>query len=543
MVRVRSLTLIIVTAIAMISALSGPVRAAGLVLVNPTTTDVQSIGSFFIVQIKVAHIDPFNGWDIQVVADPAVVNATSLSTKGNTLEANYTATPEELANCVNGVGPKCTSSDGQGIVHSAMVFLGGQLPQQGPSNGLLFTINYTVVGSGTFSPLELQNVAFGNGGTSAVIVTAQDGQYGTAPGQNFALTPSTSSISLVQGSNSTVTLTVSSIGGFSGVVTLTNTSSTRGLSIYLNSTNIPLASGQHANIAVKVIAHNDTSAIRYTITVVAASGFLFHRSTISVVVATRADFILAATPSLLKIHATNSGSSTITLLTQSGFSGSIQLSIAKPPVSGLLALIGNETVTISPDRPAQTVFVVKTPDSSLPFVYLINITATSQSSSHTLTIVVKPPSPDFGFQLGGAGYVVQAGQSRSFTLTMTSVDYFKGQLFLLATSLSGAKEVFSRPSVALEFGNSTTSTLTITTDLGLEPGSYTITLTALGTTFLGDSVTHSINVTLTVTQAMLPTTILGIQPLAYFGVIGILSILVIGAAIKIRKPKPKRILS
>jgi hypothetical protein len=123
---------------------------------------------------------------------------------------------------------------------------------------------------------------------------------------------------------------------------------------------------------------------------------------------------------------------------------------------------------------------------------------------------------------------------------MMSVDYFKGQVFLLATSLWGAKEVFSRPSVALEFGNSTTSTLTITTDSGLEPGNHMITLTALGTTYLGASVMHSINMTLTVTQAMLPTTILGIQPLAYFGVIGILSIVVIGAAIReVRKSKPK----
>jgi hypothetical protein len=123
---------------------------------------------------------------------------------------------------------------------------------------------------------------------------------------------------------------------------------------------------------------------------------------------------------------------------------------------------------------------------------------------------------------------------------MISVDYFKGQVFLLANSLSEAHEVFSRPSVALEFGNSTTSILTITTDLGLASGNYIITLTALGTTFLGAGVTHSINMTLTVTQAMLPTTILGIQPLAYFGVIGILSIVVIGAAIReVRKSKPK----
>jgi len=528
----------------MASVLSGPIHAAGVVFVSPTTTAVQPKGSFFSVQVKVANIDPFDRWDIQVVTDPAVINATSLSIAGNILQANYSAVPEERANCVNGVGPSCTSSDGQGIVHSAVVFFEGQLPQQGPSNGLLFTINYTVVGSGTFGRLELQSVAFGNGGTSIVYVTSQDGQYGIAPGQDFALTLPALTVNLVQGSNSTVTLTASSLGGFSGVVTLTNTSSTRGLSIYLNSTSIALASGQQASIAVTIIAHNSTPAIGYAITVEGTSSFLFHRSTISVVVATRPDFILAATPSLLRIHATSSGSSTITLLTQSGFSGSIQLSLAVPPVPGLLASLDIKTVTISPDRPAATVFGVKTPDSSLPFVYLINITATSRSSSHTLTIVVQSPSPDFSFLLGIAGYVVQAGQSRSFVLTMTSLDYFKGQVSLLATSLSGAKEVFSRPSVALEFGNSTTSILTITTDLGLVPGNYVITLTALGTTFLGASVTHSINMTLTVTQAMLPTTILGVQPLAYYGVIGILSIVAIGAAIReVRKPKPKRFLS
>jgi hypothetical protein len=473
------------------------------------------------------------------VTDPAVINATSLSIAGNILQANYSATVHEFVNCVNGGGLGCEqSTDGPGIVHSAALIYAPS-PQQGSSSGLLFNITYAVVSTGAFSSIELQNYIVASN-EKVVSVTSQDGQYGVAPGQNFALTPSTSTVSLVQGSNSTVTLTASSIGGFSGVVTLTNTSSTIGLSIYLNSTSIALASGQQESIPVTIIAHNSTPAIEYAITVEGTSSFLFHRSTISVVVATRPDFILAATPSLLKIHATSSGSSTITLLTQSGFSGSVQLSLAVPPVPGLHALLDNQTVTISPDRPAETVFLVKTPDSSLPFVYLINITATSQSSSHTLTIAVQSPSPDFSFLLGDAGYVVQAGQSRSFTITMISVDYFKGQVFLLANSLSEAHEVFSRPSVALEFGNSTTSILTITTDLGLASGNYIITLTALGTTFLGAGVTHSINMTLTVTQAMLPTTILGIQPLAYFGVIGILSIVVIGAAIReVRKSKPK----
>ncbi|SRR6266568_292432 len=160
------------------------------------------------------------------------------------------------------------------------------------------------------------------------------------------------------------------------------------------------------------------------------------------------------------------------------------------------------------------------------------------------TITAKSPSPDFIFQIGSPGFVVQAGQSRTFTLNMTSVDYFKGQLFLLATSLSGIKEVFTRPSVALDFGSSSTSLMTITTDAYLAPGNYIVNMTALGTTFLGVSVNHTITTTITVTSIPIAKTILGLQPLSYFGIIGALWIAVIGAAIReIRKPKPKRFLS
>ena len=191
---------------------------------------------------------------------------------------------------------------------------------------------------------------------------------------------------------------------------------------------------------------------------------------------------------------------------------------------------------ISAGRPAATVLDIHTPDSTIPFVYLVNITATSQSSSHMLTIVVKPPSPDFSFLLTSAESVVQAGESGTFTLTMTSIDYFKGQLNLSASPTYWASEVFSRPEVVLDFGNSSTSTMTLTTDLNSAPGDHNVTLTALGTTILGTSVTHVIVLVVTITQLQSSKTILGLQPLTFLGIIGALCLVPIVVVVrKVRK--------
>jgi len=498
-------------------------------------------------------MDPFNAWDIAIMVNQTGINATLLSTAANTLLVNYSfATLYELENCVNGTGKGCyfdgPGSDGPGIVHSiyaAKPPVIGQLPQ-GPYTGLLFTITYKVVGSIPYSPIQF---LFSSSypvitGQSPDVFTSQDGIYGARLGVDFAMTINPRALTILQGSNSTSTMTVSSMGGFSGTVNLTLTSSTNGLSPSLNSTKLTLTSDHPTLVKLTVASNASSSAIQYTITVTGTSGSLSHQVPVTILVKGRPDFILNASPSVLKIHPTNSGSSIIALDTQSDFSGSIHLSLDVPSVPGLIASLGATDFAISPGQPATTVFAVRTPESGFPFVYQINITATSKTISHAETIIVKPPAPDFSLLLGGTGFVVQPGQSRSFTLTMTSIDYFKGQLFLLSASLSGAKEVFSRPALALDFGNSSTSTMTITTDANLAPGNHNVTLTALGTTFLGVSVNHTITTTITVIPVPVGKIILGLQPLSYFAIVGALWIGVIGAAIReIRKPKPKRFLS
>jgi len=520
------------------------VHGVGIVYVNNRTTASAPPTAFITVQVQVASVDPFTGWDIQVQTNQSVISPTSLSIKGNTLEANYSENVFEVVNCVNGVNnttTPCDSSDGPGIVHSAALAQGK--PPNGFVYGLLLTINYTVIRAGSYSPLRILKAIITND-DNPVLVTTRDGTYGIPPGQGFSLATSPDSARIVIGSKANVTVTVSSSGGYSGIIDLAKETSNPGLILSLNATRMPLSPNHHNNVTLTIATDKTYQPSQYTITVTATSNGLSHAATVSIFTTDTPDFTLDVSPSILEIHSAASGRSTITLDTQSSFSGSIWLSVTWPAVPGLTVSLGARNLVISPGRSATTALDIHTPDSAIPFVYLVNITATSPSSSETISVVVRPPVPDFSFLLGSAEFVVQAGQSLTATLTMTSVDYFKGQLHLSASSGFIAEEVFGPPDITLDFGNSSTSTMTLTTDVNSAPGNHNVTLTAIGTTFLGASVTHTIVMIVTITQVPPSETILGFQPLTYYGIIGVLSLVAMAAAVGgIRKLRHGRFLS
>ncbi len=521
------------------------VHGVGIVYLNNRTTASAPPTTFITIQVQVAGVEPFTGWDIQVQTNQSVISPTSLSIKGNALEANYSENVFEMVTCVNGMNyttSPCESSDGPGIVHSAALAQGK--PPNGFVYGLLLTINYTVIRAGSYSPLRILKAIITND-DNPVLVTTRDGTYGIPPGQGFSLVTSPDSARIVIGSKANVTVTISSSGGYRGIVDLTTTEKPNpGLILSLNATSTPLSPDRSSNVTLTIAANSTYQPSQYMITVTATSNGLSHAATVSIFTTDTPDFRLDVSPSILEIHSAASGRSTITLNTQSSFSGSIWLSVTWPAVPGLTVSLGARNLVISPGRSATTALDIHTPDSAIPFVYLVNITATSPSSSETISVVVRPPVPDFSLLLGSAEFVVQAGQSLTATLTMTSVDYFKGQLHLSASSGFIAEEVFGPPDIALDFGNSSTSTMTLTTDVNSAPGNHNVTLTAIGTTFLGASVTHTIVMIVTITQVPPSKTILGFQPLTYYGIIGVLSLVAMAAAVGgIRKLKHGRFLS
>ena len=510
------------------------VHAAGLVYVDRPTTAAGSAGTVVTVRVQVAGVDPFNGWDIQVESNQSVISPISLSITGNGLEVNYSENVLEIVSCINGVSyttNPCDSSDGPGIVHSEVAHEGN--PPTSSAYGLLFAINYTVIRSGSYSPLQILRAVITNH-QSPVSVTTRDGTYGIPLGQGFELTASPDSPRIVIGSKANVTFTVSSYGGYAGTIDLTLGTQPPGLLLFLNASSTPLSPNHPSNVTMTIATDTTYQANQYTVMVTATSNGLSHTAIVSISTTDKPDFVIDVSPSVLEIHAASSGSSIISVSTQSDFSSLVRLSVTVPLVPGLNASLGAKDLMISPGRPATTHLDFQTPDSPIPFVYRVNITATNQFSSHTVTVIVIPPQPDFSFLLSSTSHMVQAGESRTFTLAMTSVDYFKGQLFLFASSRLGLEEVFSPSTIALDFGNSSTSTMTLTTDANSEPGNRNVTLTAVGTTSIGASVTHIIVLTLTITRGPSSNTILGLMPLTYLdaGAVGALSLATILFAVR-----------
>ncbi len=154
--------------------------AAGSLYISPATVPNLSVGSTFTVQVKVATMDQFNGWEIQVVSDASVISPVSISTSGNVFQANTTGgIAFEVRNCVNGSGTGCCLSnscapvDGVGIADSGYAYT---RPVSG--SGLLFTVTYQVVSNKPISAISIQNDQFSNGGSS-VPHTTVGAQYGS----------------------------------------------------------------------------------------------------------------------------------------------------------------------------------------------------------------------------------------------------------------------------------------------------------------------------------------------------------------------------
>ena len=139
------------------------------------------VGSTFAVQVKVAGIDQFNGWEIQVISDPTVISPVSISTSGNIFQANTTGGISfETRNCVNGSGTgccltnACSPLDGPGIADSSYADT-----KLASGSGLLFTVTFQVVSNKPVSAILIQNDVFSNGSSSGVVHSTSSGQYGS----------------------------------------------------------------------------------------------------------------------------------------------------------------------------------------------------------------------------------------------------------------------------------------------------------------------------------------------------------------------------
>ena len=288
--------------------------------------------------------------------------------------------------------------------------------------------------------------------------------------------------------NSTGRLVVTVTGqfGFTNTVNLAETiSPTAGLTMNCSPTSIPTGTGSSTcNLS-------SSTPGNYTVTIAGTSGTLNHstQTLVLVPVASPPDFALtAASPPATPVG--QSTQSTITVTANNGFSGIVQLTDNVPTGLACTSIIpsgitGSGTASFSCS-------------SNLSGNYTVLITATSGSLSHDASITFHVV--DFNLAMTNT-IISPIGSNTTTTIILSSLNGYSGNVSLTVTLQpailgssgglgGGTRALFMAPPsstpvptitpafLVLAPGSSGRSNLTITMSTSVQPGNYTITVTA-----------------------------------------------------------------
>ena len=421
-----------------------------------------------------------------------------------TLTAGSTATPDfSLAGSATtlAVTQGSTSSADTITVTPKNGFTGSvALTASGLPSGV--TATFTPTSTTSTSSLTFTASSTAATGTSTVTITGTSGSLthtttisltvNAAP--DFSLSASPNSVSITQGASGTDTVTVSPVNGFSGSVSL----SASGLPSGVTASFSPTSTQTTGTLTLTATSSATTGTA--TVTVTGTSGSLSHTTTISLTVnsASVPNFGLSASPSSLTFIQGNSGTSTITVTPQNGFTSSVSLSASGMP-SGVTAAFNPTSATTT------STLTLTASSTAATGTATVTITGTSGSLSHTTTVsltINAAPVPDFSLSASPSSLTFMQGNSGTSTVTVTPVNGFSSGVSLSASGLpTGVTAAFSPPSAT------TTSTLTLTASSSATTGTATVTIT--GTS---GSLTHTATVSLTVNAAPVPTFSLSASP-------------------------------
>ena len=320
-------------------------------------------------------------------------------------------------------------------------------------------------------------------GTDHITLTGTDQSNNTGTvtitgvGSGFTLSPSASTLSVAQGSNSPDTIMVVDQGGFTGNVTLAAT----GLP-----TGVTAAFATNPAISASVLTLTATSTATLggpvTVTVTGTSGALTASTTIALTVVAQPSFTLAAANPTLAVTQGSNNTDSITVSTANGFTGSVTLAASGLPTGVTAAFSPNPTTTGS------SVLTLTATSAAVTGPVTVTITGTSGTASQTTTIALTVnAAPSFTLSPSAATLTVIQGASSPDTISVTAANGFSGAVTLVATGLptgvtaSFATNPATGSSVLTLTATSTattgTSTVTISGTSGTLTASTTIALT------------------------------------------------------------------
>lgn len=430
------------------------------------------------VRVQIAGSDNLNGFNIQIQTDSTVLKAADVSLTGSIIGADATV----VLKCVDGVlvtGPACSTTDVSGVLHFAAVKLGSTVA----GNGLLFTAVYNVISKTTGISLTLPSVTISNGTGTPDSETTLGASFSNL--SDFGVAASPSSITTSPGVVGTSTITLTSFGGFTDPFISITVSPSAGLTASTADVGLFLPPN---GVATTTLSASSAVAGSYSVDVTGTASSnpaLTHKVTVPVTVTTPG-FSLAASPSSLSIAPGSSGTSTITVSSILGFTGTVMLSAS----SAVLAAALNPS-SVMLGTTATSTLTVTAPAGTASGPYSVTVTGTSGTTTRSITVPVQVGVSDFS--LNAVPDTVTIFRISPFTtattsLNLASINNFAGDVSLTATiafafvSTPGSSSLpFTiNPTVTLTAGGTGSSTLIATvTHSTAGTGLYVATVTAV----------------------------------------------------------------
>ena len=304
----------------------------------------------------------------------------------------------------------------------------------------------------------------------------------------YTISTAPSSISMSPGSSANSSITLTSLQGSVGTVSLSSSISpsvTHGPTATLNPTSVALSANQSATSRLTVSTVSSTPTGSYVLTLTGTSGQRSYSLTIPVMVGP--DYSLALSTGSTTVIPGASSTATITLYSLNHFNGTVTLSSSTIPNGPSLTLTPS-SVTLSSGSSATSTLSLSV-STITPGTYIVTITGTSGGLSHSSTMALNVV--DFAVLSGRSGLIFIAGTNSSTSITVNSLDIFTGSVALSASTSSGLTASLSSTSVFLLPGYTNRTILTVAAST---KGNYTVTVT--GTS---GSLTHMVTVPVTVT--------------------------------------------
>jgi subtilase family serine protease len=370
-----------------------------------------------------------------------------------------------------------------------------------PRVGFLNPLVYAIGSSGNYG-VDFNDITHGsNNGFSAV--TGYDlttgwgspaGQHliydltGTSGAASFALSSSTSTLTIKQASTGSETLTVTPKNSFDGSVSLGVTGLPSGVTGVFSPAKTTTAS------VLMFTASTSAPAGTYPVTVTGVSGSLSSATTIALTIVAPS-FNLSASAASLTVSRASSGSSTINVSGQNSFNGIVGLTATALPTG--------VTAAFSPASTTSTSSLTFSASSTAPpgthAVTVVGICGTLRS---TTTIGLTITAPSFTLSFLPSYLSIPRGFTAGGTATVTAQNGFKSSVSLAASGLpSGVTASFGTLSAT------GTSLATFTASSMATMGSFPIAISGVS-----GSLTNSVPFTLTVLAPANGTSLVNLSP-------------------------------